>query len=427
MRRVSVCLLLLSFLLVLGLLSLPTGHPEDSSAQVVAATDVGGLPVVSARSPKGCRTVRQRRRLRCRSEQIGKPGRVLSVKNIPGRGGVGDQYLPFDNGKQVVVTQGNNYPVSHNNVYTRYGWDFGVPVGTTLRATAAGRVERALGGCNPTVRQSACNAGWGNTVVVRLADGSCARFGHLSAIAVSPGQSIGRYHVIGRSGNSGNSFGAHLHYQRENCASRAAIPSTFIEAGSPIYPNRVTSRNAEEAPAPAPSPEPPSPQPLITPPPASLPQAPAVDRFAVASFNFVGQGNYWAYTWWSWDQFVAQSNTITHVGVVVGNPNLQSGLPVPYTLRLRVCSSQPDGAGNCTAVSDNTAGVINYGLTAVDTGDVPVQPGRTYWLLANMPPKVNTRDWDTFWAATKSGKAPGQRDSIGQTYNMNALVRGYNR
>ena len=390
----------------------------SSTDEVTAST--------AAKHPKACRTKRQRRSIRCRTEQIGRPGRVIDSPRA-GRGGVGDQHLPFDTGRAVKVSQGNNYYVSHNNVYTRYGWDFAVSTGTSVRATMAGTVVRA---------QSGWNGGWGTTVLIRVADGTCARFGHLSSLAVAAGQQVGRYGLVGRSGNTGNSGGPHLHYQREHCSSGAALPSSFVEAGIPAYPQVVTSRNAAEPP-PAPEPPPPPLQPVVpalsptpapvTGPPNGNPTPAPVDRTGVTSMNFTGQGNYWAYTWWAWDQFVARSNTLTNAGVVVGNPNLATGAAVPYSVRIRLCSSQPDANGNCATIADRSPQVINYGLSADDLGDISVQVGQTYWILVTMPPKVSGRDWDTFWARTRSGRPPGQRDSIGQTVDLNAIVRGFNR
>jgi hypothetical protein len=152
-----------------------------------------------------------------------------------------------------------------------------------------------------------------------------------------------------------------------------------------------------------------------------------VDRQAISSWNFVGQGNYWTYTWWGWDSFVAQSNTLTHASVVIGNPNLTSGVTVPYNVRLRICTAQPDGTGNCPAIADISPQVTNYGESGGDLGDVAVTKGARYWLLFTSPPRVNNRDWDAFWANSRSGKTPGQRDLIGQTYNLNGAVRGYDK
>jgi len=174
----------------------------------------------------------------------------------------------------------------------------------------------------------------------------------------------------------------------------------------------------------------PPPRPTVSPPTGSTtppPPPPPADRFGIHSFSFVGQGNYWAYTWWAWDRFVAQSNTLTYAGVVIGNPNLVSGALVPYNLRIRICTAQPDTSGNCPAIADRSPQVLNYGESGADLGDVAVATGTSYWILFNSPPPVSGRDWDSFWASTRSGKPPGQRDDIGQTYNLNAVIKGYNR
>jgi hypothetical protein len=89
---------------------------------------------------------------------------------------------------------------------------------------------------------------------------------------VTVGQTVGVYAVLGASGNSGYSLGAHLHYQRENCATRRTIASAFIEAGLPGTNAVVVSQNRADAPPPAPAPVP-MPSPLPAPPPTPTPTA----------------------------------------------------------------------------------------------------------------------------------------------------------
>jgi murein DD-endopeptidase MepM/ murein hydrolase activator NlpD len=82
------------------------------------------------------------------------------------------------------------------------GVDFLVPTGTTVKAVDAGRVV---------------SAGWGGSygyqVVIRHADGRYTQYGHLSAISVKTGQSVGGGQRIGRSGSTGNATGPHLHFE----------------------------------------------------------------------------------------------------------------------------------------------------------------------------------------------------------------------
>lgn len=62
-------------------------------------------------------------------------------------------------------------------------------------------------------------AGWsdsaGNWVVINHGNGLVTKYMHHSALAVSQGQNVSKGQQIGYVGNTGNSFGAHLHFQVE--------------------------------------------------------------------------------------------------------------------------------------------------------------------------------------------------------------------
>ncbi len=218
------------------------------------------LPKKKATKRRAGRRGRRARKVVCHPEgPTGKQGpRTPKEAGIGGgSGGGADQYLPWDNGQSRWVFQGNfGFPVygppTHATGNTKYGWDFsgsGI-FGTTVRAALPGVVHSINpqhASCPSSPRPS-CNGGWGNVVTVRAADGSCARYAHLSRISVSRGQNVNRYDVIGNVGNSGASSGPHLHYQREICttgtAPTASIPSSFIEAGAPRSNSRPISRNS---------------------------------------------------------------------------------------------------------------------------------------------------------------------------------------
>jgi murein DD-endopeptidase MepM/ murein hydrolase activator NlpD len=82
------------------------------------------------------------------------------------------------------------------------GIDIPGPVGTPIYATADGTVGRAqrLGG-------------YGNYVEINHGNEIQTRYGHLSAIAVTPGQRIRRGEILGYMGSTGRSTGSHLHYE----------------------------------------------------------------------------------------------------------------------------------------------------------------------------------------------------------------------
>lgn len=80
--------------------------------------------------------------------------------------------------------------------------DFGVPVGTPVKATMDGKVVYA--GWN--------NEGYGNLVIVENGPYR-TYFAHLSKIPVKVGEKVSAGNVVGYSGNTGNSTGPHLHYE----------------------------------------------------------------------------------------------------------------------------------------------------------------------------------------------------------------------
>ncbi|GHD87731.1 M23 family metallopeptidase [Streptomyces naganishii] len=82
------------------------------------------------------------------------------------------------------------------------GVDFVVPTGTPVKAVGAGTVVSAGWG-----------GAYGNQVVIRLADGHYAQYGHLSALSVSAGQSVTEGQRVGLSGATGNVTGPHLHFE----------------------------------------------------------------------------------------------------------------------------------------------------------------------------------------------------------------------
>ncbi|MFJ9562577.1 peptidoglycan DD-metalloendopeptidase family protein [Streptomyces fuscichromogenes] len=82
------------------------------------------------------------------------------------------------------------------------GVDFVVPTGTPVKAVGAGTVVTAGWG-----------GSYGNQVVIRLADGYYAQYGHLSALSVSVGQTVVAGQRIGFSGATGNVTGPHLHFE----------------------------------------------------------------------------------------------------------------------------------------------------------------------------------------------------------------------
>jgi murein DD-endopeptidase MepM/ murein hydrolase activator NlpD len=82
------------------------------------------------------------------------------------------------------------------------GIDIGVPQGTPIRAAGSG-----------TVILAGYNGGYGNYTCIDHGGGISTCYAHQSAIHVGVGQHVVQGQVIGLVGNTGFSFGAHLHFE----------------------------------------------------------------------------------------------------------------------------------------------------------------------------------------------------------------------
>ncbi len=83
--------------------------------------------------------------------------------------------------------------------------DIAAPVGTPVVAAAGGTVTVARG--------FGWNGGYGNYVVISHPNGTQTLYAHLSSVAVQQGLYVSQGQVIGLSGNTGKSTGAHLHFE----------------------------------------------------------------------------------------------------------------------------------------------------------------------------------------------------------------------
>lgn len=87
---------------------------------------------------------------------------------------------------------------------THKGVDLAAPIGTPIKASAAGRVKFARNGYN---------GGFGNLVIISHPNGTETLYAHQSRIATSIGAQVAQGEVIGYVGNTGRSTGPHLHFE----------------------------------------------------------------------------------------------------------------------------------------------------------------------------------------------------------------------
>jgi murein DD-endopeptidase MepM/ murein hydrolase activator NlpD len=126
------------------------------------------------------------------------------------------------------------YPLPGYPIVSKYGWrvhpilgvrklhegiDIWAPAGTPIHAAASG-----------TVIWSGPRNGYGNAVIIDHGSGVGTVYAHQSAVAVSPGQSVGRGEVIGYVGQTGLAAGPHLHFE-VRVGGRTYDPLAYVSPG----------------------------------------------------------------------------------------------------------------------------------------------------------------------------------------------------
>jgi hypothetical protein len=133
--------------------------------------------------------------------------------------------LPWSGGP-FKLTQGANGRYSHFTAKGRYAMDIAMPEGTPILAARGGMVvsvenNQSGRGNNPS----------GNFVRILHDDGTMGVYLHLmrGSVSTQVGQSVAVGSAIARSGNTGNSTGAHLHFvvQRNVGLALESIPYEF--------------------------------------------------------------------------------------------------------------------------------------------------------------------------------------------------------
>lgn len=126
--------------------------------------------------------------------------------------------LPFPEGAAYSVLQSFDGRHGHTDA-ARFSVDFKMPTGTPIGAARSGVVVKVVEDhANAAPRQP--EPGKENYIVIDHGDGTFGRYYHLDKAGsdVATGDAVERGQPIGRSGNSGASFGPHLHFDvTESC------------------------------------------------------------------------------------------------------------------------------------------------------------------------------------------------------------------
>ena len=120
---------------------------------------------------------------------------LVGTAERPKTAATGTFMLPLDH--YVVTSEfGGRWGRNHNGI------DLGASTGTPIYASDGGRVIRAD-----------WYSGYGMCIDIDHGNGVFTRYGHCSAIYVNVGDLVYQGQNIGAVGNTGNSFGSHLHFE----------------------------------------------------------------------------------------------------------------------------------------------------------------------------------------------------------------------
>lgn len=93
------------------------------------------------------------------------------------------------------------------------GIDIAADTGVAVYAIADGTAVTVIRGCR--VGDFSCGGGYGNVVYINHPNGSQSRYAHLSVVErdLQPNSPVKRGQKIGAVGDTGHSFGPHLHFE----------------------------------------------------------------------------------------------------------------------------------------------------------------------------------------------------------------------
>lgn len=158
--------------------------------------------------------------------------------------------LPYGDAQSHPVLQGYSDALSHRGA-EEFTVDFGMPEGTPVHAAREGTVVRVEDGHTRACWAAGCGE-FANFVTVLHADGTLGEYYHLApgSAVVEVGDEVARGQVLARSGNTGYSTAAHLHfgvYRAARSGATQSIPVRFLTRNGVALEPRTGARYSNPA------------------------------------------------------------------------------------------------------------------------------------------------------------------------------------
>ena len=191
-----------------GLRALVGAPPAETDSAVqegdAAPAPTGGAPHALTTDEVSEALTMLEERTAVRRTSIGQLAAMMQ-KYVPGASSFlgGDTPVTTPTGWPTNGFISSGYGLRWNGAEFHQGIDIAAEMGTPIVATADGVVT--IAGWNA--------GGYGNMVDIDHGSGVSTRYGHASAVVVTPGQRVRRGQIIAYVGSTGHSTGPHLHYE----------------------------------------------------------------------------------------------------------------------------------------------------------------------------------------------------------------------
>ena len=157
------------------------------------------------------------------------PSGATQLEGVKDVKGSGVEYL-IQNVPGASLT--SSYPYRNDGVTPHGGTDIGADEGLPIPSPVSGEVAWANDGA--VEGDHSAGGGYGNAVAVKDSNGNFNLMGHMvqGSVTVSEGQKVNKGDIVGKVGNTGNSYGAHIHYEVDPPSN-----PNFVKSGDHLDPN----------------------------------------------------------------------------------------------------------------------------------------------------------------------------------------------